>query len=293
MMSLPNTETTMYKTILVYVDGSPVQDGRLRAAAMLAAEHDAHLVGCAATGISWMDLALLVGSAGAPVPAVELRPLREAALARLDAFAEQARRLGVASCEIRLIEDAAGYGLLQHARYADLVVLSQDRDAGPRPPVQAPRLPELLALKTPRPVLVVPPAYGDAAIPGTVVAGWDVSLPALRAFDAALPLLQRAVTVKLAIVNPAPPSGLGESEHEDAPGADMARYLARHGVRVEVVVERTTATAGRTLCALARDCRAGLMVCGAYGHSRVHEWVLGGATRELLERAPVPLLIAH
>ncbi|QOY92753.1 universal stress protein [Massilia sp. UMI-21] len=281
----------MYKTILVYVDGSPLQDSRLRAAARLAAEHDAHLVGSAATGITWMNFALLAGSAGAPVPAVDLDGLRDATLRRLDAFAEQARRLGVGSCETRLIEDVAGYGLAMHARYADLVVLSQDHGDGT--PVQLPRLPELLALHTPRPVLVVPPGYRDAPIPGTVVAGWDGRLPALRALDAALPLLRRAAAVKLAIVNPDPLSGPGGNEHGAEPGADLARYLARHGVAVEVVVERTTATVGKTLSGLARDCGAGLMVCGAYGHSRLHEWMLGGATRELLERAPVPLLIAH
>jgi nucleotide-binding universal stress UspA family protein len=73
----------------------------------------------------------------------------------------------------------------------------------------------------------------------------------------------------------------------------MALYLARHDVRVEVVRERTTATVGAALVELARDCGAGLMVTGAYGHSRLREWVLGGVTRELLERAPVPLLLAH
>jgi nucleotide-binding universal stress UspA family protein len=64
-------------------------------------------------------------------------------------------------------------------------------------------------------------------------------------------------------------------------------------VRVDVVVERTRATVGSALMALARDAAAGLMVCGAYGHSRYREWALGGATRELLVRAPLPLLIAH
>ncbi|RYE95858.1 MAG: universal stress protein, partial [Oxalobacteraceae bacterium] len=76
-------------------------------------------------------------------------------------------------------------------------------------------------------------------------------------------------------------------------GADLALWLARHGVGVDVVLERTTTTAGHALAALARDSGAGLMVCGAYGHSRYREWMLGGVTRELLARAPVPLLIAH
>jgi len=281
----------MYKTIVVHVDGSPRQDSRLRAAAMLAAAHGAHLVGSAATGISWLDFALLAGSIAAPAPFTDFEGLREAALARLRAFSEQAGRLGVASHEARLIEDVAAYGLLMQSRYADLVVLSQDRDgdADTGPPVQVRGLPEHLVLHGARPVLVVPDSYADAPLPGTVVAGWDGSIQALRALGAALPLLRRAPRVRLALVNPDALSGL----HGEEPGADMARYLARHGVPVEVVVERSAATVGNTLIALARNCDAGLIVSGAYGHSRYREWVLGGVTRELLERAPVPLLIAH
>jgi nucleotide-binding universal stress UspA family protein len=59
------------------------------------------------------------------------------------------------------------------------------------------------------------------------------------------------------------------------------------------VVEHTRATVGAALIALAQDCGAGLMVSGAFGHSRYREWMLGGTSRELLERARVPLLIAH
>ena len=144
-------------------------------------------------------------------------------------------------------------------------------------------LPAHLALHGVRPVLVVPETYGDAPIAGTVVAGWDGSSQALRAIDAALPLLCRAGSVKLVLVNPDTVTGL----HGEEPGADLALYLARHGV------ERTSATVGATLVQGARDSGAGLIVAGAYGHSRYREWVLGGATRELLERAPVPLLLAH
>jgi nucleotide-binding universal stress UspA family protein len=240
------------------------------------------------------------------VPLAELDGLRELAAQRLQAFAGEAARLGVASVETRLVEDAADYALLMQSRYADLVVLSADADpdtgpgAGPDPgapagagaqPV-APRvrgLPEQLALRGARPVLVVPESYRDQAIPGTVVAGWDGSLQALHALSGALPLLVRAGGVKLALVNPDTMSGL----HGEEPGADLALYLARHGVRVEVVVERTRASAGRALTELALDCRAGLVVIGAYGHSRYREWVLGGVTRELLRHPPVPLIMAH
>jgi nucleotide-binding universal stress UspA family protein len=281
----------MYKTIVVHVDGGPLQDSRLRAAALLACEHGAHLVGSAATGISWMDFALLTSTMGAPVPADDFTAMREAAAARLRAFAEQAARLGVESHETRLVEEEPDYGLLLQSRYADLIVLSQDSDAQPPPglPSRVRGLPERVSLRGTRPVLVVPASYGGAPLAGTVLAGWDGGSCALRAIGAALPLLQRAANVKLALVNPEQMA----ARHGEQPGADMALYLARHGVKVDVIVEHTGATVGTALAALARDCEAGLMVSGAYGHNRFREWVLGGVTRELLERAPVPLLIAH
>jgi nucleotide-binding universal stress UspA family protein len=183
--------------------------------------------------------------------------MREAGAACLREFTEQAAALGVASVEARLVEDVADYALLLQSRYADLVVLSQ--------------------------------GSGADTLPGAAVVGWDGGMCALRAIAAALPLLQAADTVKLALINP---DQLLELHGED-PGADMAVYLARHGVNVDVVVERTHATVGDALMALASDCHAGLMVSGVYGHSRFRELVLGGVTRELLERAPVPVLLAH
>lgn len=282
----------MYKTIVVHIDGGADQGSRLRAAALLANDHGAHLVGSAETGISWRAYVLMAGSAGVPVPEPEsdFQGLRDAAHARLDVFRREAARLGVASLEARMADDDPRYALLLQSRYADLIVLSQDRpDTGDGVPPQIRQLPEFLALRGARPVLVIPPRYDTQAIPGVAVVGWDGSMQAMRAIAAALPLLRRAENVKLVLVNPDQLSDL----HGEQPGADMALYLARHDVRVEVVREHTTATAGAALAALARDCGAGLMVTGAYGHSRLREWVLGGVTRELLERAPVPLLLAH
>jgi nucleotide-binding universal stress UspA family protein len=283
----------MYKTIVVHIDGSPEQESRLRAAAFLANEHGAHLVGSAATGTTWLDYALLTSSMGAPIPDPEsdFQGLRNAAGARLDVFTREVTRLGVESFEPRLIENDARYALLLQSRYADLVVLSQDcpDQSEALLPARVRHLAEYLALSGARPVLVVPPGYHNAPIPGTAVVGWDGSMQAIRAIAAAIPLLKRADNVKLALINPGELSEL----HGEQPGADMALYLARHGVRVDVVLERTTLATGDALIALARDCGAGLMVTGAYGHSRYREWVLGGTTRELLERARVPLLIAH
>jgi nucleotide-binding universal stress UspA family protein len=217
--------------------------------------------------------------------------MREAGAACLREFTEQAAALGVASVEARLVEDVADYALLLQSRYADLVVLSQGSGADTPPAAYARTrgLPERVSLHGVRPVLLVPAAWDGHALPGAAVVGWDGGMCALRAIAVALPLLQAADTVKLALINPAQLLEL----HGEDPGADMAVYLARHGVNVDVVVERTHATVGDALMALARDCHAGLMVSGAYGHSRFRELVLGGVTRELLERAPVPVLLAH
>jgi nucleotide-binding universal stress UspA family protein len=279
----------MYKTIVVHVDGSDKQDSRLRAAALLAIKHDAHLIGSGATGISWIEYSLLTGSMAPPVIGDDFQGLRDAVATRLEEFKAAAAHLGLESVEARMVEDDPRYALLLQSRYADLVVLSQDGDAAPGLPARVRGLPEHVALRGARPVLVVPASYAGEPIPGTAVVGWDGGTQSLRAISAALPLLALAASVKLAVINP---NALSEL-HGEQPGADMALYLARHGARVEVVVERTRATAGAALCALAHDCGAGLMVSGAFGHSRYREWMLGGTTRELLERAPVPLLIAH
>jgi nucleotide-binding universal stress UspA family protein len=279
----------MIKTILMHVDGSPAQDSRLRAAALLAATFDAHLVGSADTGIGWPDYALIAGAVAAATAGIDFQNLRVAARARLDAFDAAARRLGVTSVETRMIEDEARYALLLQSRYADLVVLSRDAPSGPGLPARARALPEYVALHGARPVLVVPPDGADLTLPGTAVVGWDGSMQAIAAIGAALPLLVRADSVRLALVNP----DMLRDLHGEQPGADMALYLARHGVRVDVVVERTRSTVGTALLGLAHDCGASLMVTGAYGHSRYREWMVGGATRELLERSRVPLLLAH
>ncbi|MGX4640389.1 universal stress protein [Massilia sp. SYSU DXS3249] len=274
----------MYKTIVVHVDESPAMEARLLAAARLAGEHGAHLVGCAATGMSWPAYAMLAGSmtrAGGE----EFESLRVLGHANLERFSLRARQLGVQSLEERLVEDENRDALLLQSRYADLVVTGLD--AGDQATARG--LPQYLALRGPRPVLVVQPAYAGEPITDSVVVGWDGSVAALRAIAGALPLLVRAGTVRLALVNPESEAGL----HGEEPGADMARYLARHGVPVEVLVERTRSPAGDALLGLARGHGAGLLVTGAYGHSRYREIVLGGVTRVLLERAGVPVLFAH
>ena len=283
----------MYKTILVHVDGSARQPSRLLAAAQLADEHGGHVVGSAATGMSMASYAVLNGSMAMPVSNREFQDLRNAAATLLDGFVDQATRLGIPALDTRLVEDSTRDALLLQSRYADLVVLSQDNGAsGSKPGLEEGALrglPQYLALHGVRPVLVVPANHYGQPLAANVLVGWDGGVPAQRAIDAALPLLRVAGSVKLAVINPDDQPGL----HGDQPGGDMALHLARHGVRVDVEVERTRAPEAEALMDMARDCHAGLLVTGAFGHSRYREWILGGVTREMLDHAPAPLLIAH
>jgi nucleotide-binding universal stress UspA family protein len=86
----------------------------------------------------------------------------------------------------------------------------------------------------------------------------------------------------------------GPDAHGELPGADISLHLARHGVKAEI--ERTVSAglpAGDVLLSRAADFGADLLVIGAYGHSRVRELLLGGATRSILQSMTLPVLISH
>lgn len=277
----------MYKTIVVHVDDSPQLASRLAVAAGLAARHDGHLVGSAVTGMTFESYVMLGASAVSSLPG-EFDELRQHATRQLQAFAASVERLGVRSWEQRMIEDDAEHALLLESRYADLLVLSPGTPANASARL-ASDLPDYVALHGTRPVLVVPADYASDTVGRTVVVGWDAGAEACRATTAALPLLREADAVVVALIDAVPAGG----RHGEQPGADVATWLARHGVRVEVVRERAERGAGRALLDIARDAGADLLVAGAYGHSRFREWFIGGATRELLDDASVPLLLAH
>lgn len=139
------------------------------------------------------------------------------------------------------------------------------------------------------PVLLVPESGLPGNWPRQVVFGWNQSQESMRALRAALPLLQRAASVSVAIIDP-PRHGPERSD----PGGALCQMLARHGVRAEVaVLAKTMPRISDVLARHARDREATLVVIGAYGHSRLREFVLGGATRAMIDSADVPLFLAH
>jgi nucleotide-binding universal stress UspA family protein len=276
-----------YKTVLVQVDQSSHAAQRIRIAAAIANADGAHLVGTATSGIARQAYQAHAFDLTMVLAAGQCEALRVAAGEALAKFDAQAASLDVKSYERRMIDDDAGGGLSLQARYADLVVLSQP-DPDEADPGAEPDLPEYVMLNCARPVLIVPYAGQFTQVGKNILIAWDGSQEATRAITCALPLLRRAANVSVAVFN-----AQGALKHGEQPGADIALYLARHQVKVEVVQREVDIDLGNALLSLASELGADLIVMGGYGHTRFRELLLGGVTRTVLRTMTVPVLMAH
>lgn len=173
------------------------------------------------------------------------------------------------------------------ARFADLTVLRQPYGAGC--PEEDAVVLEAALFATHSPVLVLPAAGMPASLGERIVLGWNQTTEALIAARAALPFLQAAERVDITIVAPPP-----HSYERSDPGGQLAQMLSRHDVRADVsVLSRTLPQISDVLQRHIQDSGSDMLVMGAYGHSRLREAILGGATRSMLEKATVPVLMAH
>lgn len=180
-----------------------------------------------------------------------------------------------------------GSAVAHQTRLSDLVVLAKPYGTGRG--VEAEAIVEAALFDGHVPVLVMPDAVDWPDPIDRVVIAWNESAEALSAIRAALPLLQAAGSVDIAIIDP-PVHGPDRSD----PGGALSQMLVRHGVRAEVsVMAKTMPRVSDILCRHCTDKDANLLVMGAYGHSRFRESILGGATRNMLEVAEVPVLLAH
>ncbi|GAB6842159.1 nucleotide-binding universal stress UspA family protein [Methylorubrum rhodinum] len=172
--------------------------------------------------------------------------------------------------------------LVDLARAADLVVVGRhgaDDDA----PRQFDVPPGPVLMEAGRPVLVVPPRIENLKGSRVVVA-WKDGPPARRAVSAALPFLRNADHVHVVTTG---------SDARLQGGEEVAAHLARHGASVATHFLRAVDTDGAEILRFAQMHDADLLVMGAYGHSRLREWVLGGVTREILQRSPICSLMCH
>ena len=279
-----------YKSILVHLNNEGRVARLMGAAMQLALPSNSHVVGLFVVPAAPARSPLLPFISGTAM-ASAIEAYRKTGEGIRDAF-EQATSGQPVVGEWRLYQaKRPGYieAVLDHARTADIVVAAQkesDWDYADMFDV-----PDWLAMDSGRPVLIVPKAGNITSIGERVVVAWNNSREAARAVFDALPILLKAreVTV-LSVEEAAKP----EVTNEIA-GAEIGATLARHGVKVDVqqVKPGARGDAGAELLAHVAALRADLLVMGCFGRSRLREFVLGGASRHVLQNATVPVLMAH
>lgn len=219
--------------------------------------------------------------------AAEAKKSSANAEALLVAFQDAAEKRGVFQDRIFehcLLSEVPGI-LIEYARLRDLTIVpapeGEDFDHG---------YAESIVFASGRPTLVIPQTRkrADAFVLDTVMIAWDFSRPASRAVADALPILERAKRVYVVTVTNEKVIDTKRS------GAELAKYLARHGV---VVVLDNVDAAGRAIGDVLRSCvasrNADLLVMGAFGHSRLRDFILGGATKSLIAQPPLPIFLSH
>ncbi len=281
------------KELLVLLNQSDGVDIRLQLAIDLASRHRSHLTALFVD--EWTDLQMQ-SRATAELGLGNARALEDVdravgieigrAAARLQGELETAHRKRALDAEWRHVERFSRAAIQGFLPYADLCVLGHQGTSSESGPDSD--LCESLLMSVDTPILFIPRSVSVHTLARRVVVAWDGSRTAMRAVNAAMPLIERADHTL--VVNVATQKG--------APPLDSVKRvtdrLRRHCVAVESVqIDATSGSIADILCTKAHEADADLMVCGAFGHSRLKENLFGGVTRHLLDRSRLPLLLSH
>jgi nucleotide-binding universal stress UspA family protein len=273
-----------YKSMTVLLDNSAGSSRRLTYALALAAKHDAHLMGLHLTYSP-----VLISdpyAAWAPILAEWEQSAEEKH--------EQARLSFYAAADQAGVKvDWAGYRsddmqeVIAHARASDLTVIGQ-RNPDDAEGDFGGGFPENIVLRLGRPVLFLPYIGEMPSSFEKVIVAWDGGREAARAMADALPFLKLAKQVRLMSV-----SEKKDKDH-DLPDIDIAGYLAKHGVKLNVEKnENVKISAADCLLSAAADMGADLLVMGGYGHHRLTELIFGGVTNSIMRHMTLPVLMSH
>jgi nucleotide-binding universal stress UspA family protein len=272
--------------ILVVIENAAAVAQRLAPVAALAGRFGARLTGLFASGF---PISAIYGDAAGWTQLVDAyfeAQRREAAAAEA-AFRQGLTQYKLAAEWIYREADETGSVIAEAALY-DLVVLGQPNPDAGTGGVFGLR-PQEIVLGCGRPVLVIPYAGDFADVARRVLVAWNGSREAARALHDAMPLLEDTEAVVIEIDPPA--AGAGPPM---VAAAAVAAALSRRGV--SATAETTTAGdigVENLLLSRAADLSADLLVMGAYGHSRLREFVLGGVSRGIFRHMTVPVLMAH
>jgi nucleotide-binding universal stress UspA family protein len=273
----------MIKDIVVPLSVAGTRDFAADYALSVAGAFNAHV-----TGIAFAYEPVLPGNVMGGIPASLIESSRAESRNAAKAAAERFEKAAEVSVETRIVDAtlvAAADLFGRIARRFDVSVVAQ---AEPGRAGAQDLMIEAALFQSGRPVIVVPYIHRGALALDRVMVGWDGSRTAARAIGDAMPLLGRAKAVEIVIV------ATDRAKSDEITGAAIARHLARHGLSVDVkrIVASDTDVAN-TILSHAADSGTDFIVMGGYGHSRLREWVLGGATRGILESMTVPVLMSH
>lgn len=279
----------LLKSVAVFVDQSAASATRARYAVKLALRHGAHLIGIFVAPPGWDGRpadSYVRGTQAIQGLIERYKATERAASQAASQEFEAATRREDVSFEFRvLLAGDAGEQAKLSSLHVDLAVVGHSRPSGLPEGWTA----ESLLLATGVPFLIVPDEWSADMVAKHVIVGWNASREARRAIADSLPLLTSAQSVSLVVIDAAK-----NERHGEEPGADIALYLSRHGVKVTVAqIESANGTIGETMLRQAASSGADLIVLGAYSHNRTFEIVSGGVTRFLLEHSQIPILIAH
>lgn len=276
------------QSILVHMDASPRSGVRLELARQLARQHGANML-CALLAISPRLVPMLTGPIVADVPPPLVPEVDKDQLARARAVFDRAleERADPPMAWDVVPGDPPAWGFAQAALYADLMVLGQKDPKDPYTVDVPDDFVEDVLLQGGKPGLVVPYTHDATTMGDNVLVAWKPSRECARAVAAAVPLMQRARSVQVVC--------WGEENFTPAETTfGIGRYLQWHGVTAKVRRYRDEPDdIGDLLLSLAFDEGSDLLVMGCYGHSRLREIVLGGATRVVLRSMTCPVLMAH
>ncbi|MEM9320497.1 MAG: universal stress protein [Pseudomonadota bacterium] len=267
------------KSILCAYSGDAARGSGLRHAVKLARNHNAQLTGVLRHGTSAVS-----GRYALEVPENLLERLREIDAAHIEEVAKRFHQItseaGLRDTEFVEIDPEKDGSLSAFARAFDLVVTGVPQDAAVESHLSC--HPDVLALKSGRPVLVVPHGYEAEGLADRAVVAWDGKRSAARALGDAMDVLAEKSHVTLLTVGP----GTFGTER-------IAQNMARHGISVDTRTVPRDGSIAQTLLAEAQRDGAKLMVMGAYEHSKFAHDIFGGVTTDVIAHAPFPIFLAH
>jgi nucleotide-binding universal stress UspA family protein len=277
-----------YKSLLIVVTDPDVASVALNKAISIARDDNAHLeVLC--VGVDLTQAGYYYGGTEAIFQRDTLRHAHQKAVEIREAMEERLAGENFLWATEKAVAHLDGLDRLvaHHARFNDLIILPRPYAKGCGPEQET--IVEAALFSGNAPTLVVPPSLETFQTCKRVIIAWNESDQSMASVRAALPALQAADAVNITIIDP-PSHSIDRSD----PGGALSQFLARHGIKTEIsVLAKTLPRVSDVLTRHARDMGADMLVMGAYGHSRFRESILGGATRSMLEKTELPILMAH